>query len=101
MGTTNQFTCDDCGYSASVSGGRDFGFVAVVQTMTCQNCKELVDVLIGHHGEDGPMGDPEFDKDLGLCPECDGSHVSVWDAPYPCPKCAKPMPPGKPELNWD
>ena len=50
MGTTSRFTCDDCGYSASVSGGRDFGFMAVVQTTTCQDCRELVDVLIGHHG---------------------------------------------------
>ena len=47
MGTTFLFKCNECGYKAELSGGKDSGFVALVQTMTCHNCNELVDVLIG------------------------------------------------------
>jgi len=35
MGMMSRSTCEDCGYSASVSGERNFCFMAVVQTMTC------------------------------------------------------------------
>jgi hypothetical protein len=41
--------------------------VAVVQTMVCDSCSELVDVLIGRSGEEGPTGDPDYDKKLGVC----------------------------------
>jgi hypothetical protein len=51
-----------------VSGGRDVGMVAVVRTMTCNDCKEVVDVLIGRYGESGPIGDPDYDADLNIFP---------------------------------
>jgi hypothetical protein len=47
MGTSYQYTCESCGYEAQVSGGRDIGMMAVVRTMFCRSCRELVDVLIG------------------------------------------------------
>ena len=87
MGSLFDFICRSCGYNASVCGGRDFGFVAVVQTMTCSTCRELVDVLIGREGKDGPTGDPEFDADIGRCPECNGDQVVPWPTTRPCPKC--------------
>jgi hypothetical protein len=68
MGTAYNFTCTECGYSAMVSGGRDVGMVAVVRTMTCNDCKEVVDVLIGRYGESGPIGDPDYDADLNIFP---------------------------------
>ena len=53
MGTCYQFRCESCGYDAQVSGGRDIGMQAVVRTMFCRGCCELVDVLIGPKAHQG------------------------------------------------
>lgn len=91
MGSKFNFTCTNCNYSAMVSGERDYGMEAVVQTMVCADCQELVDVSIGRFGEDGPTGDADYDKDLGRCPECDGGRVSVWLDAHLCPRCRGEM----------
>ncbi len=91
MGQGYRFYCSNCKYEAEVSGGRDIGFVAVVRTMTCDDCHELADVLIGRQGIDGPSGDPEYDKDLNLCPHCSGSNVRPWTRKHFCPKCGAEM----------
>jgi len=70
-----------------VSGRRDCGMVAVVQTMVCQDCEQLVDVLIGRCGQDGPTGDPDYDVRLGRCPDCGGHDVRPWDNEHLCPRC--------------
>jgi len=101
MGTKYDFDCVNCGYKATVSGGRDCGFCAVVRTMICANCTELVDVLIGAHGNDGPIGDPEYDRDIGLCPSCRGHDLSNWPGSHPCPKCKARMTDNGPPLMWD
>ena len=102
MGTVYNFTCTKCGYSAKASGGRDVGMVAVVRTMTCKDCEEVVDVLIGRYGENGPTGDPEYDADLDICPECRGRNVRSWSRRHPCPKCDGEMKkePGM-DILWD
>jgi predicted RNA-binding Zn-ribbon protein involved in translation (DUF1610 family) len=102
MGSKFNFACPSCGYSTMVSGQRDVGMVAVVQTMVCEDCQELVDVLIGCYGQDGPMGDPDFDKDLDLCPECEGQKVTPWASQHSCPKCGVGMiREDSPVLMWD
>jgi hypothetical protein len=101
MGSWTEFKCVKCGYRAEVSGGKDCGMVAVVETMVCQSCRQLVDVLIGRCGIEGPTGDSEYDKDLGLCPECRSGDVSVWQEPRPCPKCDGQMIEGRPTALWD
>ena len=55
--------------------------------MTCEDCNELVDVLIGRFGQDGPTGDPEYDAELGICSLCNGSNVHSWPKRNPCPQC--------------
>ena len=40
------FLCDDCGYTEHVSGGRDPLRLCVRETMTCHDCRRLVDVLV-------------------------------------------------------
>ena len=103
MGKIFEYKCGQCEYTASVSGGRGVGMTAVVQTMICLDCKELVDVLIGRFGIDGPTGDPDFDNDLNLCPECRGSQVRPWSKKRPCPRCGERM--SKPDNGlitlWD
>lgn len=101
MGACYQFTCPGCGYSAEVSGGRGVGMDAVVQTMICQDCRALVDVLIGRHGRDGPTGDVDYDKHLGACPDCGGRHVVSWKQGEPCPKCSAKMKRGSMTTLWD
>ena len=101
MGAWIQFTCENCGYRAEVSGGKDFGMVAVVQTMVCHSCNQLVDVLIGRYGTEGPTGDPDYDKGLGVCSGCHGNDVVAWEETRPCPKCDGRMIEGQTTALWD
>jgi hypothetical protein len=101
MGALYEFTCAKCGYSANVSGGRDVGMDAVVRTMICEDCLDLVDVLIGRWGKDGPTGDPEYDKALGRCPACEGRRLEVWKKGRPCPGCSEAMAKGRDIMLWD
>lgn len=82
MGTSYQFLCP-CGYGAIVSGGLDYGFVAVVRTMVCLDCRKVVDVLVGAYGEEGKTGAPEYDRDIGRCPECGGTNIRSWPREKP------------------
>lgn len=103
MGERYEFVCGDCGYSATVSGGKDRGFVAFIETMVCTDCKKLVDVLVGEAKEfSGPLGKSEGEE-FGKCPVCSGKNVKPWDAKErSCPKCGKQMHKGdEPVLMWD
>jgi hypothetical protein len=50
MGMKYGFHCPKCGYKAMVSGDQDCSSAAVVRTMICVDCNDLVDVLIGREG---------------------------------------------------
>ena len=101
MGIWFEFTCEKCGYCVEVSGGKDFGMVAVVETMICRSCRELVDVIIGRYGKEGPTGDKDYDKNLGICPKCGGKELTVWKEQRPCPKCGGRMIKCRPTALWD
>lgn len=101
MGTLYSFECPGCGYSAEVSGGRDVGMDTVVQTATCANCRELVDVVIGWWGKDGPSGAPNLDCRLWRCPICEGMALDPWSDERPCPQCALSMEQGNMTSMWD
>jgi uncharacterized paraquat-inducible protein A len=102
MGTKYGFQCPKCGYKAIVSGGRDYGFVAVIRTMICVDCNDLVDVVIGREGNDGPTGNVEYDKNLNSCPKCRGLNVYSWSAKRSCPRCKEKMVRSKEAvLLWD
>jgi hypothetical protein len=45
MGRTYLFECSKCGYCARVSGGADRGVHFAVQTILCNECKELHDAV--------------------------------------------------------
>jgi len=102
MGTKFTFKCPKCGASLSSSAGRDCGFVAVIEPMICNDCNQLVNVLIGMCGMDGPTGDPEYDKNLNICPKCSGTNLKPWPNNYPCPNCGTNMEMSdEPEIYWD
>ncbi|MCX7865896.1 hypothetical protein [Limisphaera sp. VF-2] len=46
MGRTFVFECPKCQYRAYVAGGADGGFHVAVQTILCQQCKELHDAVV-------------------------------------------------------
>lgn len=101
MGSLIAFTCDACGYAAQVAGGKDRGMVAVVETMTCGDCRGLVDVLIGEFGHEASTDDQERDEDLGVCPSCRSSQVVPWSKSRPCPRCGSSMTKGERVASWD
>ena len=45
MGRSYWFECARCGYRAKVSGRHDRGLSFFVQTIVCQDCKELYDAV--------------------------------------------------------
>ena len=101
MGSLFEFKCKKCGYSTQVSGGRDRGMMAYVETMVCADCKELVDVLVAIEGPDGPVKDPSRAEDYDRCPECRGKSVMSWREGQPCPKCGGPISSGEMTVLWD
>ena len=72
-------------------GMRGVGMHAVLTTRVCKDCNEVVSVPIGFRGQDGPCGDPEYDKDLNRCPKCHGTNLKRWANQRPCPKCKGKM----------
>lgn len=92
MGAKFNFVCPGCRYTAGwLAGGRSVGMMAVVRTMTCEDCQELVDVLIGRHGQDGLTGDINHDETLNICPKCQGERLVSWPTECPCPRCGTNM----------
>ena len=47
MGTKYHFTCNSCGYKIVTSGGADRGFVAITNTIHCNDCGSVSDVVVG------------------------------------------------------
>ena len=91
MGTSYLYKCGKCGHEIDVSGGLDCGFHATVKTMVCRDCNDVFDVLVGAFGKVGKTGDPEYDRDMGHCPECSGENLEEWPRHRPCPKCGGRM----------
>jgi hypothetical protein len=45
MGRSYWFECSKCGYRAKVSGRADRGLEFFIQTVSCQDCKSLYDIV--------------------------------------------------------
>jgi hypothetical protein len=45
MGQSYWFECEKCGYRAKISGRADCGLNFFVQTVLCQDCRELYDAV--------------------------------------------------------
>jgi len=99
MGAYYDFSCPKCGYSARVSGGDDFGMLAVTTTIVCEDCRELSDIGIGS----SPIAKTKKPARVRLHCQKDKSHnVRRWKHPGACPKCGTTM--VKPEtiaVLWD
>lgn len=93
MGVINRVGCE-CGYSALVSAQRDAGTRSVTETVTCRDCRELVDVMVAVVGSDDPTP-------LRRCPRCQGARLAAWTPGGDCPRCAEPMRDPVPVGSWD
>lgn len=84
MGTQVTYQCDNCDYSAHISGGQDAGMLVQTNTYLCYNCMEVVDVITEYI-----TGMASDESDIGKCPICNFSeYLKVWDTKAcPCPKC--------------
>ena len=84
MGTFKTYQCNKCSYSAHISGGLDAGTMIKTNTMLCEYCKEVVDVVTEYWTHVKP-----FDSDIGKCPECDLSeYLKEWsNKKRRCPRC--------------
>lgn len=93
MGVINRVACS-CGYSALVSAQRDAGKRSVSETVTCLDCRELVDVMVAVIGSDDPTP-------LRRCPRCRGERLAAWAAGGDCPRCGEPTRDPVPVGSWD
>lgn len=92
MGLCQEFVCLGCGYAAIVSGGDDCGMVATTTTVTCQQCRELFDVVTSALDGDGvPLEGTPFRKVQVRCPRRRTHSVTAWTFPGTCPRCAAMM----------
>ncbi|MCH8819174.1 MAG: hypothetical protein IIB03_02510 [Acidobacteria bacterium] len=97
MSSLYSFSCERCSYYAEVSGGGDAGFEAATETMICNGCHALVDVMVARRGEP----DKEFIPVSPRCPNCRGDGVTPWERSRPCPKCGSAMVDGGVTVMWD
>ena len=100
MGIQYKFQCKSCGYTASVSGGADRGFLSLTQTIVCSDCGALYDVDVGEIGKDD-MEMPSKRTATLRCPESRKHKVHEWVWPAPCPKCGSEIERREVEVLWD
>jgi hypothetical protein len=100
MGLSYKYSCAACGYETVVGGGKQIGMRCVAWTITCHDCRKLVDVVVSdtpwdHQGDWQPM--------VYSCPDKKAHRVSLWKSGGSCPKCSEPMEQdsSRPELLWD
>jgi hypothetical protein len=94
MGQKYLYKCSKCDHTLESSGKLDWGMLAVVKPYVCNRCRDVVDVLVGEHGEVIPE-----DKLVGsqkdefyCCPKCNNRDLKVWNQiNHPCPKCGLKM----------
>jgi hypothetical protein len=103
VGTTLGYICTKCEHAFESSDGKDRGFLMEAQSMTCGDCRDVVDVVI--RPTESARGEmrSQLLTCAGLCPECDGTNLTAWDSSKPCPKCGGPVviDPEGAETLWD
>ena len=79
MGRWHHFECPACGYNAEVSGGGDAGMQCCTQTILCETCNRLYDIVSARV--------PLFEPLPLRCPKRKTHLVREWQHPGPCPVC--------------
>jgi len=86
MGESSTYRCPNCGYSATVAGGRDCGFETVVETISSSDCRELYDAEAEEKARDVLMDDGRVRGNLtGIqCPVSEKHSFMRWRKPRSC-----------------
>jgi hypothetical protein len=72
--------------------------VCLTQTVRCEVCRELLDVVVS----DVPTDRPEQDVRQIRCEKCRGLTLKRWRHPGPCPKCGhRSLKRGELIMIWD
>lgn len=114
MGMQRHYECASCGYSATVTGGRDGGFQIELETYECQDCETLADLVVGsrERQEELKLADRNEESEYPHryepeCQSCGGDDLVPWtvnrknpDATGPCPRCAGELEP-EGHVMWD
>jgi FPG/IleRS zinc finger protein len=109
VGLIQSHRCKSCGLSATVSGGKDIGFVATTETRYCQNCETLVDVFVSlwckellHLPESRMKELLELEGQVGSCLNCRSVAQQGWKFGEPCPRCGGVIEKiGDEMIDWD
>lgn len=103
MGTILGYICTKCEHAFESSDGKDRGFRVEVQSMTCGDCRDVTNVVIGPTDSGREDIPAQFLERAGHCPECGGTNLTPWDSSKPCPKCGGPvtLDPEGAETLWD
>jgi hypothetical protein len=93
MGQRVTFECTQCGYQAVVSGGPDRGMDTSTETISCEECRALYDVVTAKLAYDTVTGKATgFDTIPIHCPKSADHKVKPWERGGPCPNCGNSMP---------
>jgi hypothetical protein len=87
MGRRYKFRCRQCQHTANVSGGEDRGRAVKTQTMWCEDCKSLKDVIVGRLASPEPLEDDEWESSQAQCSSCGSDALRPWARGEPCPNC--------------
>ena len=84
MGKLITYECNLCHYSAHISCGVDRGMIVKTNSMLCEKCEEVVDVVTEYWTDVKPKV-----STISKCPKCKSSKfLKQWDnIKRPCPKC--------------
>lgn len=99
MGQQYEYRCPGCGYEARVSGGGDAGMIVSTQTVVCEQCKKLYDVITSRRDSFSERGGVEEVEPR--CPRRKRHSIREWEHPGPCPKCGEDMHQGEMAILWD
>jgi hypothetical protein len=91
VGTTLGYICTKCEHAFESSDGKDRGFSMEVQSMTCGDCRDVANVVIGPTESARGEMRTQLLACAGRCPMCSGKNLTEWDSSKPCPKCGGPI----------
>jgi Zn finger protein HypA/HybF involved in hydrogenase expression len=91
MSARFKYGCTGCDYEIHVAGGISIGIDVGRDTMVCNSCKNLVDVVIRHIEPRNLQRSKEHKEAPFTCPLCKSGSVAQWNHRRPCPKCGKEM----------
>lgn len=99
-----RFKCTACNYQASVYGETDDRYTHVLETVICNNCKEVIEVTVKSTrekegvelDEDCPFPEMEQVSEEPFCMVCEKNNLSPWNKQ--CPKCDGTM--ALSHLDW-